>query len=169
MVIGQKFWPIDVGDYRPSSNPPVSFKGDLVMGSNEIQNVNPAVISTLNAFPVWPAVVGGGVTAINRIDIVGASGTTITFASNPPFPLTYEVIGANFVYYDASRPAAGQDKPIQAIVCVDGTNTAIDFYDASGTLVQIPDGVLVPGAVYYFEIGIVDSVTPGTFVGYAPH
>jgi hypothetical protein len=169
MVIGQKFWPLESGvDYRPSSNPPVSFRGDLVMGTNEIRNVDPAVISALNALPVWPAVVGGGVTAINRIDIVGASGTTITFASDPPFPLTYEVIGANFIYYDASRPAAGQDQPIQAIVCV-GDNTSIDFYDTSGTLVQIPDGVLVTGAVYYFEIGIVDSVSPNTFVGYAPH
>jgi hypothetical protein len=167
MVIGKKFWPLEIGDYRPSQNPPISFRGDLVIGNNTIINADPAAVTAINTLLPTVAVVGGGVSSENTI--ASAAGTTITFNAAAPFPLTYNAPGANFIYYDKSRPCAGQDQPINAIVCIDGTDTALEFYDTAGTLISIPDGVLVPGAVYYFQINVIKNVVPGTFIGYAPN
>jgi hypothetical protein len=167
MVIGKKFWPLVNGDFRPSSNPPISFIGDLVIGNNSIVNVAPSVVSAIAGI-ANPAVVGGGVAAENTI--TSAAAGTINFQTGEGvFPLTYNSPKANFVYYDKAKPCAGQDQAIQAIVCVDATDTTLEFYDTAGTLVSIPDGVLVLGAVYYFQIGVITNVVSGAFLGYAPN
>lgn len=165
MVIGKKFWPIVIADYRPSSNPPISFIGDLVVGNSTITNVDPAVVTAISG--ISAAVVGGGVSSENTI--LSATGTTLTFNAGAPFPVQYNAQRANFVYYDKTRPCASQDQAITTIVCINGTNTTLSFYDNAGTIISIPNGVLVPGAVYYFQIGKIINVVPGTFIGYAPN
>jgi hypothetical protein len=165
MVIGKKFWPLDIGDYKPSSNPPISFIGDLVAGNSTIINVDPNVVAAISGMSA--AVVGGGITSENTV--LSAIGTTITFNAGAPFPLQYNAPRSNFVYYDKTRPCAGQDQAITTIVCIDGAYTTFRFYDTAGTLIIIPPGVLVAGAVYYFQINEIDACDPNNFIGYAPN
>jgi hypothetical protein len=162
MVIGRKFWPLEGGvDYRPSSNPPTKFIAST-NGTNVISNVSATDIAAMSAITETNlAVVGAGFAANNLITAIGVDSITATDTVAGTVP------GANFIYYDRTRPCAGQDQAISAVLCMN--SGALEFYDTSGTLVVFAAGVLVPGAVYYFQVGEVVTATLGDYLGYAPY
>jgi hypothetical protein len=78
------------------------------------------------------------------------------------------VIVTNLVYWDATLPsAAGGDQPIQAVLVLAPSHADFRFIDVNGNNVNIPAGTLVKGAVYYFQIMEVITVSSGEFLGYA--
>jgi hypothetical protein len=162
MVIGRKFWPLDGEvDYRPSSNPPTKFIAST-NGTNVISNVSAADIAAMNAITAENlAIVGAGFAANNLITSIGVDSITATDTVAGIVP------GANFIYYDRTRPCAGQDQAISAVLCMN--SGPFEFYDTSGTLVAFAPGVLVPGAVYYFQVGEVKNAALGVYLGYAPY
>jgi hypothetical protein len=72
-----------------------------------------------------------------------------------------------FHYYDKTYPAAGVDQPIQAVLCLDSNHSLFEFVDNGGRTVTIQANTLAKGAVYYFQIGQVTTVTGLEFIGYA--
>lgn len=165
MLIGNKFFNLSTKsnpDYRPVSNSPRKFSGSVVAGNNTITGVKPEIIEFINSNTV--SISGQGVNPAKH-RVISAADETITLSE----PLPVSINAASFMCWDSQRPAHGVDKPIQAIICVDGANSGIKFYDVRGKLVTIPNGVLVQGGVYYFEIGLLDTVADGAFIGYAPN
>lgn len=161
MIIGRKFWPLVVGDYRPSEHPPVSFIASK-NGTTTISGIGTSEISAMNAITAANlAIVGSGFRADNIVLAIGGSSVTMTTAIPGVTPT------ANFVFYDRRFPAAGQDQAIAAVLCLD--STAFEFTDVSGNTVSFGAGVLVPGAVYYFQVGVITTATAGDYIGYAPY
>jgi hypothetical protein len=161
MIIGRKFWPLEVGDYRPSSNPPTGFIASK-NGTDTITGIGASTISAMNTITAANlAIVGAGFKADNLVSSIGASSVTLTSAVPGVTP------NANFVFYDRRFPTAGQDQAIAAVLCLD--STAFEFIDVSGNAVAFGAGVLVPGAVYYFQVGQVTTATAGDYMGYAPY
>lgn len=164
MVIGKKFWPIyGAADYSPSGNPGISFGG--VGNSTSITNVDSTVVSAIAALLATPATVGiSGNYIPSGTQITAAVGTTLTLSNS----VGADVAITNLKYWDARRPsAAGGDSPIQALLCLDSTHANFVFTDGSGNSVTIPGSTLAKGAVYYFQIGTVTTVTAGDFIGYS--
>lgn len=161
MIIGRKFWPLVVGDYRPSSHAPTSFNANT-NGTATLSGVGAGVISAMNSIGAANlAIVGAGFAADNLVTAIGANSVTLTTA------MPGSNVNANFIFYDRRYPAAGQDQAIAAVLCLD--STAFAFKDVSGNTVSFGAGVLVPGAVYYFQVGQVTTATAGDYIGYAPY
>jgi hypothetical protein len=164
MVIGKKFWPIyGAADYLPADNPGVTFGG--VGNGTSITNVDTALVTTIAALLATPATVGISGNYIQPgTTITAAVGSTLTISN----PVGANIAIPNLKYWDARRPSsAGGDSPIQAVLCLDSTHAAFAFEDGSGNTVTIPASTLAKGAVYYFQIGTVTTVTAGDFIGYS--
>lgn len=161
MIIGRKFWPLIVGDYRPSAHSPISFNASK-NGTTTITGIGTSTISAMNTITAANlAIVGSGFKADNLVQSIGGTSVTVTAAIPGTTPT------ANFVFYDRRFPAAGQDQAISAVLCMD--STAFAFTDVSGNSVSFGAGVLVPGAVYYFQVGIITTATAGDYIGYASY
>jgi hypothetical protein len=166
MVIGKKFWDIyGAANYSPAQNAGIQFGG--VASGTSITNVDAAVVSAIAALLATPATVGvsGNYIASGTL-ITAAVGTTLTLSQAAGANLTI----TNLVYWDSRRPsAAGGDSPIQALLCLDGSHGPLVFTDAAGKTTTVPASTLAKGAVYYFQIGTITTVTPGDFIGYSPN
>jgi hypothetical protein len=164
MVIGKKFWEIyGAANYSPAQNASVQFGG--VANGSSITNVDATVVTAIAALLATPAAVGisGNYIAGGTL-ITAAVGTTLTLSQAAGANLAI----TNLAYWDGRRPsAAGGDSPIQALLCLDSSHGALAFTDASGKTTTIPASTLAKGAVYYFQIGTITTVTAGDFIGYS--
>lgn len=167
MLIGNKFWPIDApANYAPSAHPRIAVYADS-NGTTIISGLGTATIAAMNAIGAanlgiaGPGVTPGDVVAQIGDGLGGGSDITMTTA------LSSTLSAGHFFYWDKRYPAAGNDQPIQAVLCLDSTHADFEFIDANGSTVFIPGSTLAKGAVYYFGIGEVTDVTSGDFIGYS--
>ena len=162
MVIGTKFWPIDAAaNYAPSAHPQLRFFGDS-NGTATISGIDAGTIAAMTAIGATNlGIAGPGVKPGDVVTAIGATNIVMTTA------LTISGNAQQFNYYDKRYPAAGADQPIQAVLCLDSTHGQFVFVDNGGRTVTIPASTLAKGAVYYFQIGNVTTVTAGDFIGYA--
>lgn len=162
MLIGNKFWPIDaVGNYAPSAHPRIAVYANS-NATTTISGLGTATIAAMNAIGVSNlGIAGPGVTPGDIVTAIGGSDITMTTA------LSSTLSAGQFFYWDKSYPAAGNDQPIQAVLCLSSTHADFEFIDANGRSVLIPGSTLAKGAVYYFGIGEVIDVTASEFIGYS--
>jgi hypothetical protein len=164
MVIGNKFWPIyGTADYLPADNPGVLFGG--TSSGSTITGVSSSIITNIAGLLSAGATVGISGNYIEPgTQALSAVGSTVTLSK----PVGANLAIPNLRFWDARRPSsAGGDSPIQAVLCLDSTHATFAFTDATGNTVTIPGSTLAKGAVYYFQIGSVSTVTAGDFIGYA--
>jgi hypothetical protein len=175
MVIGKKFWPIDATvDYSPGANPGTTFHGkvdDTVI----VTGIDPAVVTALDALITAGDTLGiSGNWIQPACDIVGAgaggglAADEIELSVAPSVTAGMGAVVSKLVAWDRAVPSiSGGDGPIQAVLCLDSSHGAFEFKDGNGQTITIPASTLVKGAVYYFQIGDVSTVTSGDFIGYS--
>ena len=108
-------------------------------------------------------ITGPGIKPGDVVALIGPGPDEITMTTALSFAGNIQ----QFHYYDKTYPAAGVDQPIQAVLCLDSSHGQFVFTDVGGRTVTIPANTLAKGAVYYFQIGTVTTVTSGDFIGYA--
>lgn len=155
-MAANKFWAITgTGNWNPSANPLVPFIGNI--GTTGITGVNSTVISAINAL-------GATNVRINDLGVrvASAAGDTIAFGAT----YTGGYTGRQTVNYcNATRPVAGIDGPIVAVLATSASPANFAIIDANGNTATFPAGSLKQGAIYPISIGTVVTVTSGDFLG----
>ena len=165
MIIGKKFWPLELGYQVPGKNPVVNFVA-TASGNTTLTGVAAATVATIATL----------ITALKPVGISGQyiqPGTLITAAAATTLTLSQTAGNTNSTmlnvnYWDATFPsAAGGDGAVEAILVLAASHAALTFIDTAGKTISIPANTLVKGAVYYFGMYNVTTVTSGEFLGYS--
>ena len=165
MVIGRYFWSIDApANYSPTSNPGVLFGGQA--SGTSITGVSATVVTAIAALISGSPSLTAGITGSYigaGTHITAAAGTTLTL--NQPAGNNTSI--SNLQYFDAAKPSiAIGNTPIQAVLVKTAAHAAFVFTSGANTI-TIPASTLVKGAIYYWQIDNVVTVTSGDFLGYS--
>jgi len=156
-TVARKFWTISgTGDYRPESNPLVSF--NATYDGNTGLSVTSGIASAITALgptsvkiPTWNAYVSSvtGTTVVLGASGYGASGTYA------------------LQYYEFTKPSVAFDKAIAGVLPVATSPGTFSIVDAGGNTATFAAGSLKQGTLYPIQITQVLTTTANDFIGFS--
>lgn len=155
-TVARKFWSISgTGDYRPSSNPLVTFNG--VYDGNTGLSVSAGIVTAINALGATSVKLDAGVY------VKSATGTTLVLgASGLGTTGTYTLS-----YFQFTKPCVAYDKVINAILPVASSPGSFAIRDTNGNTATFAAGSLKQGTVYPLQIEQVITTTANDFIGFS--
>jgi hypothetical protein len=165
MIVAKKFWPIKVANFAPEANPVLTLFGNANSTGTSIVAVKREEFN---------AIIAVGIDNVRVIDQIHGDALDKTIVSADSDTLTIEFSGkvcdtgqVQIMLVDISRPVAGRDIEIQAMLCLNSSHSEFIFKDENHRQVRIPPATMVKGAIYYFQIREVVNCSEGDFIGYA--
>ena len=159
-----RIYPIQAQSYSPSNNPILEGIGELTLGTDTIDNVNPAIITAISAAPadfVVTIFLAPDSSDVHTYTVTSVAGTTIQLelndGSGTPFAAT-ESGKCRYRAFNNKVPSSYDNVP-EAVLFEVAPAAAFKVKTAAGEYVALNPGLFTAFAIY--NISILEILSAG--------
>jgi len=152
-----RIYPISAGSYSPSDNPTLEGIGELTIGADTIDGVNPAIITVISAAPtnfVVTIFLAPDSSDVHTYTVNSVSGTTIRLdlndGSGNPFAAT-ESGKCRYRAFNNTVPSSYDNAP-EAVLFEVAPAAKFKVKTAAGEYIELNPGLFTAFAIYNISI-----------------